>query len=80
MQSLPEPQTAAHALRNWRESVKYMNDPDSGVTQESVEEDANHVRRLAEKEGITLAMLIPDKEERGNLEQHLADHDEQALL
>ena len=63
-----EPKTALEALESWKESVKYIDDPESGETEESLYSAADLVIRLADSEGISLEQLVPEEEIRQNLQ------------
>ena len=60
------PKTAAEALEEYKKTLRWVGD-DPMVGPEDVSADAHTVIKLAKREGIDLATLVPNYEERQQL-------------
>lgn len=59
--------TPQEALQDYRDYVRYSNEPDSTVTSDDICRSANNVIETASQAKLSLENLIPDPLERESL-------------
>lgn len=71
---MSEPKTAIEALASWRESRKWIEDSESGERPKDLYAAADLCVRLAENDEISLEELVPDEDERRELQGDKEDY------